>query len=241
MHNQVPPDPVPPAPGFPPPAYTPPPPPFSGAPQSYPPPYGPPGWQPPPREAGTNGLAIASLLCGVLGVCAPLGLGFGIVALKQIKRRPQRGRGLAIAGIALSGLTLLFAVAVLAAAIFSDSSGPRTGSVETYRLEAGQCIRALGSGSEVSTLPVVDCARPHEAEVYHVFMMPAGPYPGEGAILDESEQRCAAALKPYLTPGNEDLELSYLYPQRLNWERQDRGVTCLAIDPKGTRTTSIMK
>src|SRR5215831_2024091 len=73
----------------------------------------PPGWPlwvnddpgyiaPPPPRRPTNGFAIASLIFGILGGVV-LSVIFGLVALSQIRRRQQSGRGLAIAGLALSG------------------------------------------------------------------------------------------------------------------------------------------
>ncbi len=68
----------------------------------------PPAVRPFPASPGTNGLAIASLILGIVwvfGVGAILALIFGIVALRQIDRTPgQGGRGLAIAGIVLGGV-----------------------------------------------------------------------------------------------------------------------------------------
>jgi hypothetical protein len=67
----------------------------------------------------TSGLAIASLVLGVLGFCgvtAIVGLILGIVALVKINRSQGRltGNGFAIAGICVSGLMLLFALPLAA-------------------------------------------------------------------------------------------------------------------------------
>jgi len=74
-----------------------------------------------------KGAAIASLTLGILSIPTLgllfiggiLGLVLGIVALNNIKREPERytGRGLAIAGIVTSGISLLCAVPGLIAAI----------------------------------------------------------------------------------------------------------------------------
>jgi hypothetical protein len=84
--------------------------PYSPAPPSpYATPYG--GYQPVAAGGGTNGLAIASLVLGIVGLatCCCYGLGalpglvgaiLGHIGLKQIKERGQQGRGMAIAGIA---------------------------------------------------------------------------------------------------------------------------------------------
>jgi peptidyl-prolyl cis-trans isomerase B (cyclophilin B) len=59
------------------------------SPGPYPPMY------PPPRQ--TNGMAIVALVCSL--ALAPLGIIFGHIALSQIKRTGEEGRGLAIAGL----------------------------------------------------------------------------------------------------------------------------------------------
>ena len=82
------------------------------------PPYYFPGYQPPPKR--TNGLAIASLVCGICGflylIPALLGIIFGVIALRQVNRDKTDGRGMAIAGI-ITGTVWLIAVVVLIAVI----------------------------------------------------------------------------------------------------------------------------
>lgn len=135
------------APGYGAPSYQPPPPQFG---QSYPPPgYGPPGYPSPydpyqpylARPHETNGLAIGSLITSIAGLLLGIPLSFvcyigilipivgavlGIVALNQIKRTNQQGRGLAIAGIAVGAtaavLLVIFMVAVMAAMHSPSSS-----------------------------------------------------------------------------------------------------------------------
>jgi hypothetical protein len=67
---------------------------------------------PPSGPVKTSGLAIASLVCGILGfLCLPAlaGLVLGVMALVKISnsKGQLRGQGLAIAGICLSGIMLL--------------------------------------------------------------------------------------------------------------------------------------
>jgi hypothetical protein len=120
--GSYPPGPYPPAPGFPGQA------PGSGyqsPPGGYQPPPVPEWWpQSPPRGfvpvTRTNGLAIASLVVGILWLFwlgSLAGLVLGLVALKQIKGRNQGGRGIAIAGVVLSVLGLAgFVIAVIVGA-----------------------------------------------------------------------------------------------------------------------------
>src|SRR3954447_16896421 len=88
-----------------------PPQPPQGQPPSAPPPG--PGYGYPAPKTGTNGLAIASLILAFF--CSLAGLICGIVALNQIKQRPQGGQGLAIAGIVISVLSIIGGIAYLAA------------------------------------------------------------------------------------------------------------------------------
>jgi prepilin-type processing-associated H-X9-DG protein len=71
---------------------------------------------PGPETPARRGLAIASLVLGILGIftsCLPVlgltALALGIIALAKASRRPMEygGKGLAIAGVCLGGLSLL--------------------------------------------------------------------------------------------------------------------------------------
>src|SRR5687767_13888046 len=95
----------------------PPPPPPPGYPQGYGPPppgYGapPPGY-PVPGQTPGNGYAITSLVCGILG-CIPfltglLAMLFGVVGIRKSNRVPYAGgKGMAIAGLVLGLISLLF-------------------------------------------------------------------------------------------------------------------------------------
>ena len=129
--------------GYPPPGYDPS---GYGAPSYPPPPqYGiPAGGYPPPPPAyssgydpysggysapqqGTNTMAIGSLIASIVSLplmflcftgdlAAIVGIVLGILAINQINRAPQNGRGLAIAGIAIGVVALLLSVVIVAAA-----------------------------------------------------------------------------------------------------------------------------
>ncbi len=100
-------------------------------PGAYQPPPGPGYW--PQQQPGytptarTNGPAIASLVLGLLWIFwlgSLAGLILGLVALKQIKARNERGRGIAIAGIVLSALGLAgFILLIIIGATHSTTSG----------------------------------------------------------------------------------------------------------------------
>jgi hypothetical protein len=197
--------------------------------------------QDPQRDlpAKTNRLAIASLILGILGGIL-LSVTFGLVALRQIDRRDEKGRGLALAGLALSGFWVLVVVAFL---VFAPSYPAPVRDPDLNRalqgrsLAPGDCLSG-GVGS-VMSMSVVPCTDPHAAEVYTVFTFPDDPYPGDAELVAEVEKRCGRSFAPYLTAATEDLEVRYLRPSSMSWALS-RTVTCIAADPSGTRTGSLV-
>jgi hypothetical protein len=92
----------------------PPPPGYAPAPGGY-------GYVPGGQPRKTPGLAVAALVCGLVGILianfilGPLALIFGAVSLRQINASPAtlKGRGLAIAGIVLCFVDIAVFVVVL--------------------------------------------------------------------------------------------------------------------------------
>ena len=84
----------------------------------------------PAEPSKSSGMAIASLVMGILGFCtagltALLGLVFGFVALSQIRRSQGslKGRGFALAGTIVSAVAMLLIPIALAIAIPAASKG----------------------------------------------------------------------------------------------------------------------
>lgn len=109
-------------------------PPSYGGPQGPSGPYGPTG-----TGRGTNGLAVASLVSGILWLCGVGSIAavvLGHIALSQIKRTGAAGRGLAIAGLVLGYLGVAGGVITLLAilgAANNDDTGTSGGSPEQAR------------------------------------------------------------------------------------------------------------
>lgn len=87
------------------------------------------GGYPPQPPPGTNGKAIAALVCAVAGLacCLPAlaGLVLGLIAMNDTRRSGQSGHSLAVAAVIISSLAMVgYFVYVL---VFAMVSGPSTG------------------------------------------------------------------------------------------------------------------
>lgn len=189
-----------------------------------------------PATTRTDGFAIAALILGILGI---LGLVLGIIALRRIQRTGARGRGMAIAGIALSCFwILIFAIGAADAIFGSAKRSPGgvvrvAGDVALSDLRVGDCVSSLPTGTVV-TVRVIPCSDSHAGEVYDIASLPAGPYPGDDQVRRLSVGECQAALARYVSapPGAAGYDITYVRPLETSWS-SDRGVICIAHDPSG--------
>lgn len=79
-----------------------------------------------PPSAGTNGLAIGSLVLSLLGLFCGIGsivgVILGFIARGQIKRTGQGGDGMALAGIVIGIATLVISIGVYVWILSSSGS-----------------------------------------------------------------------------------------------------------------------
>jgi hypothetical protein len=159
------------------------------------------------------------------------------VALGQVKRRGQQGRGLAVAGLSLSAVWVLGWVVLIVVAVTSsagrDGSGAvdRAGTLSLEELRPGDCINGLKESVRITSVDAVPCASPHQAEVYGVFTLAAGPWPGDAEATRLSEDGCTERLESYAPAAVDDDSISvfFLYPNTAMAWRQDRSVICVAM------------
>jgi hypothetical protein len=213
--------------------------PGGGAPEPYQP------IAPEPRS-GTNGFAIASFALSLVGGLV-LSVIFGIVALVQLKDRPQAGKGLAVAGLVISGVWIAgFAVLIVVLLNVSADRTPQgtlasPGRISVDDLRVGDCANGLQESQFVTSVDGVPCSSQHEGEVFAAFTLPAGTYPGADEVRRQAEDGCAWRFDVYASDAEnlDGLELFYLYPSSSSWGRGSRTVTCVATDPTGGRIGSL--
>ncbi|AQT75588.1 MULTISPECIES: DUF4190 domain-containing protein [Streptomyces] len=228
-------------------------------------PYGgpPQGWYAPPAPQKNNALAIVAFVMSLVCAIPLVPLILGIVALSQIRKRGEKGKGFAVAAIAIHGATIAFYGILLVLGLSGalddgpspkrDTSGQVTGSgsVKVSDIRKGDCFNTNGDlaeyqdedGGEASfSVRVVPCDQPHEGEAYAVFNLDNGTYPGTEKVTAMAEEKCAGTLltdyvgkDPKLA---EKLEVYYYFPQAATWALGDREVTCFLGDTSGASTGS---
>ncbi|MEU6522700.1 DUF4190 domain-containing protein [Streptomyces sp. NPDC046924] len=198
------------------------------------PPYGPYGFQPPAAGSAVNGVAIAALVCGLLCFLPAVGLVLGLIALWQIRRRPERGRGMAIAGTVLSSLGLALWVLSLSTGAVADfwegfKEGARGNTILV--LEEGDCFDSpdglVGWGIEADPVP---CSQEHDGEVFALVTLPDGAFPGDDSLFDTADDRCYAlqdgyAMDAWALPS--DVDVYHITPSRDSWDHGDRTIICV--------------
>jgi Domain of unknown function (DUF4190)/Septum formation len=233
-------------------------PPYGGNPYQQPAPYGPPGpyggYPGQPQgwyavERTTNGLAIASLVTSF--TCIPLLGGIlGIAGLRQIKRRGQRGRGLAVAGLTLSSLGTLFVALMITLAVLGVFDG---GNTKVEDIKVGQCFNTVGSSlsdydrgasGRSTTVDVISCDDEHDAEAFAVFTLDPSlgeSYPGVDQVAREASGQCAGYASQYLNGSQlpSGMGLYDYMPPKSAWDRGERGVTCFFGSRDGKVTGSV--
>lgn len=218
-----------------------------------------PGHSNEPGDGKTNGFAITSLVTAILGCTAFLGLIFGFVALSQIKRNGDRGRGMAIAGIVVSCVWFVGSVATFvllpsapgtSAVGATPSASAKPTHTEPHDLDVGdirpgQCFNdstnGNGSGSqEVEQLTIVGCSTPHDAQALATFTFQRGPWPGDRVLSKAAAAQChkRAGRKVARDPAARMLSMSWYLPTRQSWGLTgggDRGVLCVVTHAKEGR------
>lgn|GEM_PF-2168216 len=133
-----------------------------------------------------------------------------------------------------------FASTAPAHAAATGTGGARPApSLTPAALHPGECFDAdtysAAAGLDLSTARLVDCAAPHQHEVYAVFVNPSdpgAPYPGDDQLAAFAEDHCLAAFTPYtgLDYRTSSYDIADARPDREAWYHGERHVVCALHD-----------
>jgi hypothetical protein len=241
----------------PPPPYAGPPPPYAGWPGPGSPggPSGPTGWW---ARPASSAMGVWALVLAILPLCFTwlVAIGLAVAVLLRPDDGWRRGRGLAISALVISGVwillfTGLFVVASTlpepeaesTASSKNDSDrepGGKTfsGDVMFNALEVGDCLPKVPTGT-VFAVKVSPCGDPHKAEVYAVYDMDDGPYPGDKQMDRLADGGCWKRFKSFVGLGynQSHLEFSFLSSTREAWRSHSRTVICMVYGNAPTTGT----
>ncbi|MCQ9182909.1 DUF4190 domain-containing protein [Streptomyces sp. IBSBF 2953] len=207
------------------------------------------GYSPYGRPAAINGLAVAALVLGILCFLPAVGLVLGIIALTQIRKRGERGKGMAVAGAILSSVGLALWVLALATGGASDFwQGFKEGASahSGFSLAKGDCFDMPGGtfDEDVYDVDEVSCSGEHDAEVFATVPLTGSSFPGDERVTQVADDKCfrlrdAYAMDPWALTDKADVY--YLTPTSESWNVGDREITCVfgPLDDKGTLTGSL--
>jgi Domain of unknown function (DUF4190)/Septum formation len=220
-----------------------------------------------PPTQGVSGLAIASFVLGLLGaflLTAVLSVILGIAAMAEIRRSGQRGRGLAIAGFALSGAWVVAIVGLIViGAVTGGSNGnnppsasgnsasrsPATtqastpASVNVFSLPVGTCFdNPSGHLFSINSVTPIACTKAHNAQVFAQFNVKGSSFPGTTAMERRADNGCNARITGHLDQSKvtSTMSLHFIFPRQLSWDSGQRRVSCLIVDATRDLTSSLL-
>ena len=102
------------------------------------------------------------------------------------------------------------------------------GETGVFTLHVGDCLNDASETGDVSTVPVADCERPHDSEIYASVMMDDAEYPGEEATIAAADDACRAEFERFVGIPSADSIYSFasLYPTESSWDGGDREILC---------------
>ena len=143
-----------------------------------------------------------------------------------------------------------------AATTTTEAAAPDTTSTTEAPLSAGRqlsfYVPAVGDCFDVRTADKqpniylkLDCALPHQNEVFATVDYPGRDYPTNPDALETlAKQKCPAAWTDYVGQPYEtsSLEIAYFLPEQASWGNGVRHVIgCLVVDPSGDRITGSVR
>lgn len=151
---------------------------------------------------------------------------------RTLSRRVVGGLALTLSAVALAGCSLVQSVV----------GGTPEGEADVFTIKIGDCLNDASAPDEVTTIPIVDCAEPHDSEVFARTDSTTAEFPGDAALSDELTAFCTGDAYtqfvgiPYL---ESSYETSGYFPTQGSWDDGDRELLCTIWDPAGPNTGTL--
>ena len=117
-----------------------------------------------------------------------------------------------------------------------------------WQLEVGDCFddwdgaTAQTGSQEITDVPIVECAEPHDNEIYSMEDLPDGSYPGNAAVEEAVVEMCYDGFEAFVGLPYEEstLDFGWLFPTADSWADGDREVVCFVYDYELAKLTGSM-
>ena len=149
----------------------------------------------------------------------------------------------AFAFLAVGTASLVLAGCSLLPGGLGDSDTPTEEGDDVFSIEVGDCLNDADVSEEVKTVPIVDCAGPHDSEAFFTQDLPDGDYPGEDSIVASADEICGPAFQDFVGIDQADsiYAASYYYPTESSWGAGDREILCVAYADDVSQITGSIK
>ena len=111
------------------------------------------------------------------------------------------------------------------------------GEGNVFSLEPGTCFDDVDAffdeeAEGVADVPTVDCAQPHDNEVFATFDLSDGAFPGVDEVQSQADAGCIERFETYVGSdyASSRFVSTYLVPTPGTWDDGDREVVCFLYD-----------
>lgn len=116
------------------------------------------------------------------------------------------------------------------------------GSVDVFQIQVGDCFDDVDA-EEISSLPGVPCAEPHDNEAYASFNVSLASYPEGDGMYEVAFESCVDQFESFVGRDyqSSSLDIYALYPTAEGWSQNDREVVCAVFDMEENKLVGSMK
>lgn len=143
------------------------------------------------------------------------------------------------AAIALSGCSILGQMTNG----ISDAVDPGPGTTQDiFDIAVGDCEAEAAEGAEVSVTKTIDCAEPHDTEIYASIMLDDGDFPGDDVITAEMTEGCVTEFESFIGFSYDAsiYDYSAYTPSSETWAAGDREILCVVYTLDGTQVSGTL-
>lgn len=104
-----------------------------------------------------------------------------------------------------------------------------------FDLAIGTCLDDANTplSADLTEVPTVSCAEPHDSELFAIASVEDGNYPGVDDLVSAGQTKCQAVFADFVGIDfrSSSLDFHFYYPTPSSWAQGDRSIFCLVGDP----------